>query len=267
MTSSPKGNYARVNGINLYYETYGTGSPLVLVHGSFGTTDMFAALAPELSKTHTLYLVELQAHGHTEDIDRPFSFEAFADDIAALINHLGIGPADILGYSFGGGVATQTAIRHPELIRNLIVLSFPFKSEGWYPDDLAGMRMINGEVAKTWVESPMYKAYAAAAPNPDNWPALADKLGVLTRQSFDWTESVATIKAPTLIITGDVDGIRLEHVVEMFRLLGVAKSVSFMDPMPANQLSILPGTTHLTITSRPDLLLPVIIPFLSTQSS
>ncbi|MEO5952025.1 MAG: alpha/beta hydrolase, partial [Chloroflexia bacterium] len=143
------GNYALVNGINLYYETHGTGDPLVMIHGGFGTVDMFAAITPDLAKSHQLIIVELQAHGHTEDIDRPFSFEAMSDDVAALIKHLGHEQVDILGYSLGGGVTLQTVVRHPDLIRKVVLISAPFKRHGWYPEDLAGMAMVNGEIAKT----------------------------------------------------------------------------------------------------------------------
>ena len=265
MATSTKGNYAPVNGINLYYETHGTGDPLVILHGGFGTAETFAPLAamPSLADNHQVIVVELQGHGHTADIDRPLSFEYMADDIAALIKHLGLDNAGVLGYSLGGGVAIQTAIRHPELVRKLVIISAPFKRDGWYPEDLAGMAMVNGEAAKTWLETPMYKAYADAAPNPDDWSALADKLGTLLRTDYDWTSDAAALKMPVLVIVGDGDGIRLEHAVEMLRLVDVTKSVGVFESMPASQLAVLAATTHLNMLERTELLLPTIQRFLN----
>src|SRR5438128_1076041 len=195
--TTPQSGYAPVNGLQLYYESYGTGTgePLVLLHGGFGTTSMFSAITPELTPALTdnrrVIAVELHGHGHTADIDRPLSFEAMADDIAALLQHLNIERADLLGYSLGGGVALRTALRHPELVRKLILISAPCKRQGWYQETLDGMAAVNGEMAKTWVESPMYQAYASVAPSPENWPILADKLSALLRQEYDWSEQVA----------------------------------------------------------------------------
>jgi pimeloyl-ACP methyl ester carboxylesterase len=134
----PAGNYAPVNGLNLYYEMHGSGDPFILIHGGFGITGMFDALLPTLATSRQVIPVELQGHGHTADIDRPFSYEQMADDIAALIKHLGLANADVLGYSLGGGVALQTAIRHPQVVRKLVVVSAPYKRAGWYPEVLAG---------------------------------------------------------------------------------------------------------------------------------
>jgi pimeloyl-ACP methyl ester carboxylesterase len=259
--------YAPVNGLKLYYEIHGSGpgTPLILVHGSFGTVDMFAPLLPALSETRPVIAVELQAHGHTADIDRPFSFEAMADDIAAFTSHLGLQRADLLGYSLGGGVALQTAIRHPNVVRKLVVVSAPFKRDGWYPEVAAGMAAVNGEMARTWVGSPMYQAYAAANPNPDDWPNLADKLSALLKQDYDWTTAARAMQAPTLIIVGDADGIRPSHIVEMYELRGGGKPNSGLDPIPDSQLAVLPATTHLSILMRTDLLPPIITQFLDAQ--
>jgi pimeloyl-ACP methyl ester carboxylesterase len=138
-----KGSYVSVNGLNMYYEMHGNGEPLVMLHGAFGTIDMHGALLPLLAQTRQVIAVELQAHGHSADIDRPLSYEMMADDIAALIKHLEIGQADILGYSLGGGVALQTAIRHPEVVRKLVVVSAPYKCDGWYAEVLAGQTAIS----------------------------------------------------------------------------------------------------------------------------
>ena len=256
------GGYAAVNGLNLYYEIHGTGKPLVLLHGGFGTVEMFGQLLPALAQTRQVIAVELQAHGHTADIDRPLRFEAMADDIAALINQLGLTNADLCGYSLGGGVALQTAIRHPNAVHKLVLVSAPCKRVGWYPEDLAGMAAVNAEAALGWVGSPMHEAYVRVAPRPEDWPVLAGKVGELLRQDYDWSAHVAAMKIPTLIVIGDADGVRPAHAVELLGLLGGAKAVGIMDALPASKLAVLPGTSHYTILTRTDLLLPIITPFL-----
>ncbi len=262
VTTLAHSGYAPVNGLNLYYEVHGTGQPLVLLHGGFGTVDMFSALLPGLAETRQVIGVELQGHGHTADIDRPFSFESMADDIAALIAHLGHANADVFGYSLGGGVAWQTAIRHPDRVRKLLIASAPGKSEGWYPEDRAGMSAVNGEAAKTWTGSPMYQAYASVAPKPEDWPTLADKTGQLLSKDYDWSAEVAAITAPTLIAVGDADGVRPAHAAELYVLLGGGRVDVMATEMPKSQLAVLPGTTHFNILTRDDLLLPIITAFL-----
>ncbi len=258
-----KGRYAAVNGIELYYEIHGAGEPLVLLAGGFGGVDMFAAILPALAASRQVIGVELQAHGHTPDVaDRPMRFESMADDVAALIPHLGLERADVLGYSLGGGVALQMAIRHPEVVRRLVLVSAPCRSDGWYQEDRAGMAMVNGEVAKTWVGSPMHAAYASVAPNPEDWPALAEKLGELLRRDYDWSAEVKMMQMPVLLVVGDTDGVRPAHAVEFLGLLGGAKAHGIMDPMPQSQLAILPGTSHYNIVMPGELLLPVVTPFL-----
>jgi pimeloyl-ACP methyl ester carboxylesterase len=262
------GHYAPVNGLKLYYEIHGTGRPLVLLHGGFGTiAGMFDQLLPPLAATRQVIAVELQGHGHTADIDRPLRYELLADDIAALLRHLGLAQADLCGYSLGGGVALQTAIRHPQLVGKLVLISTVGKRQGWYAEDSAAMATMTAEVGATWVGSPMHAAYAGAAPHPEDWPVLVGKMGDLLREDYDWSEAIAAIPAPTLIVAGDADGVRLTHAVEMLGLRGAAKAVSFMDPLPTSQLAILPGTTHLSILTRADLLPPIILSFLDSPSA
>lgn len=246
-----QGKYANVNGLALYYEINGTGKPLILLHGGLGATGMFAELVPLLGENRQAIAVELQAHAHTADIERPLSFEQMADDIAALIPHLGFQEADLLGYSLGGGVALQTAIRHPERVRKLVAVSAPTKSNGWYTGDLAGMRSMNAEVAKAWVGSPMHQAYASVAPRPEDWPRLVGKVGKLLSQDYDWSQAVSALKTPTLIVVGDADGVRTAHAVEFFELLGGGKAGASWDGsgMSNSRLAILAGTTHFNILS------------------
>lgn len=256
-------NYARANGLEMYYEVHGYGRPLVLLHGAFGSTGMFAEVLPALAEGRRVILADLQAHGRTADVDRPLSAYSMADDVAALIENLGLGQADVMGYSMGGGVALQTAVRHPEVVRKLVVVSFPFRREGWYPEILAGLDGIGRETAETMKQSPMYESYAAIAPRPEDWPLLWEKSGESARQDYDWTEDVATIRAPTMVVAGDADGFPPSHAAEFFGLLGGGKRDPGWDGsgMPASRLAVLPGTTHYDIAESP-LLAPAIAPFL-----
>jgi pimeloyl-ACP methyl ester carboxylesterase len=264
-TTPAQSGYAPVNGLNLYYEIHGNGQPLVLVHGGFGTVGMFAPILPILAASRQVIAVELQGHGHTADIDRPLRFEQMADDVAALIAHLGYDNADVCGYSLGGGVALQTAIRHPNVVRKLVVVSAACKRDGWYAEDLAGMAAVNGEAARQWIGSPMHQAYASVAPKPENWPTLADKTGQLLREGYDWSADFAAMTAPTLIAIGDADGVRLPHAVEMFGLRGGGTATPPMGNPPNSRLAILPGTTHFSIMSEP--LAPIITSFLDAPMS
>ncbi len=248
-----QGKYVKIKDLNMYYEIHGEGQPLILLHGGFGVIGMFEQLLPGLAKNRQVIAVELQGHGHTADIDRPLSFEQMADDVAALIKHLGLENADLFGYSLGGGVALQTTIRHPAVVRKLVVVSATCKRDGWYPEVLAGQAAMNAEAAKAWVGSPMHQAYASVAPKPDDWPALAAKLGNLLKQDYDWSAGVAAIKVPTMIVVGDADGVRTAHAVEFFELLGGGKADAGWDGsgMSNARLAILPGTTHYNICSSP----------------
>lgn len=258
-----EGNYVTVNEVNYYYEVHGTGQPLILLHGGLATIDMiFAQLIPPLAESRQVIAVELQGHGHTADIDRAFSYEQMGDDIASLISELGYEKADVMGFSLGGGVALQTAIRHPETVNKLILVSTPFQRGGWYPEVLAGMETLNAESAQMMLETPMYQFYAAVAPNPDDWSALVAKSSELLAQDYDWSDDVAAMTVPTLLIVGDADSVRLAHAIEFFGLLGGGKEDGGSMGMPTSQLAILPASNHFTILSRNDLLIPIILPFL-----
>ena len=264
--SKPKGGYAAVNGMEMYYEISGTGTPLILLHGGFGSTEMFTeVLLPALSAERQVIGVDLQGHGRTADIDRPLSWELMADDIGAFIQHLKLEQADVMGYSLGGGVALQTAIRHPELVRKVVVVSAPFKREDNHPEILASMEQLGAHTAQHMLQTPMYEHYAKIAPKPEDWSALWGKMGDLMRQDYDFTQDIAATKVPMLIVAGDSDFIAPVHVAKFFGLLGGGQRDGGWDGsgMSNSRLAILPGTTHYNIIDSP-LLAAFITPFLET---
>ncbi len=258
-----QGQSANVNGLKLYYEVHGQGQPLILLHGGLGGISMFEPILPSLAENRQVIAVELQAHGHTADIDRPFSFELLADDIAALIDQLGLRTVDVMGYSLGGGVALQTAIRHPTAIRKLTLVSTPCKRQGWYPEVLAGMAAMNATSAQAMIGSPPHQAYVSVAPRPQDWPVLVEKTGRLLGQDYDWSADVAAFKAPALLAFADADSVRPEHIVEMFQLLGGGKRDAGWDGSGVSnaRLAILPATTHYNIFFSP-MLVPIVTAFL-----
>jgi pimeloyl-ACP methyl ester carboxylesterase len=241
MNDAHKGDYAEVNGLEMYYEIHGAGEPLVLLHGAYMIIDHFGEILPALAETRQVIAVELQAHGRTADIDRPITYEQMADDVAALLEHLEIDRADVFGYSMGGGVALQVAIRHPEAMRKLVVASASHTSDGTHPELLEMMPSITPEV---FAGSPLEADYLRTAPNPDDFPTLVAKLKQLDTEPFAWPpEDIQGIAAPTLIIIGDSDAVRLEHAVDMFRLLG-GGVMGDLAGLPKSRLAVLPGTTH-----------------------
>lgn len=262
-----KGGYAAVNGLHLYYESFGEGDPIILLHGGFGVVAMFGKLIPVLAGSRQVIVVEMQGHGHTADVDRPFSYEQFADDTAALIAHLGFQQADVLGYSLGGGMALQTAIRHPNYVRKLIVVSAPCRRTGWYPDVLAGMARTTADNALEMAGgSPMHQAYVAVAPHPENFPALAQKTNDLLKKDYDWSAEVAALPMPVQIIIGDADSISPAYAAGMYHLLGGGLADTLTRPRSKSELAILPGTTHYDIVERVELLRAIVPPFLDGAS-
>jgi pimeloyl-ACP methyl ester carboxylesterase len=234
----------------MYHEIHGRGAPLVLIHGAFGNVAMLGDILPALAKHHRVIAVDLQGHGRTADVDRPIHPETMADDVAELLGDLGIARADIMGYSLGGAVAMQTAIRHPAVVRKLIVVSEPCKRSGFYPTTVATMDSMGPATTEMLKQSPLYQVYAKIAPRPDNWPVLVSKIAAWLKTDFDWCADVAGISAPTLLVFGDADVIRPDHIAEFHALLGA-------------QLAILPGLTHMSVITSPALAATV-IPFLDS---
>jgi pimeloyl-ACP methyl ester carboxylesterase len=259
------------DGLELYYERHGkAGDPLVLLHGGLMTSDLaWGAMLPTLSERYQVIMVDLEGHGHTALIDRPLRYEQMADDVSTLLDELGVEQANVLGYSLGGGVALQFAIRHPEQVRKLVLVSTPFKTEGWAPEILGAMASLNEEAAAAMEGTPFYETYAAVAPNPDDWAKLVTSVSQLLTSpetAYDWSEGVASLTMPVMLIVGDADSIVPEHLVEFYRLIG-GWVVGDLGQMPDAQLLILPGTNHLAVYLRPDLLLATVIPFLDAPMS
>jgi pimeloyl-ACP methyl ester carboxylesterase len=255
--------YVSVNGLEMYYEIHGKGQPLVLLHGAFsaiGTS--FGKLLPGLASTRRVIAFELQGHGHTADIDRPLTLEGMADDVAAALRALGIPQADVFGYSMGSDVALQLVIRHPDVVRKLVLASASYTLSGVHPGLLDGVAELKPEVM---FGSPWHEEYMHIAPRPEDFNRLFAKKSEMDRQFQDIpAETIRAIKAPTLLIIGDSDLIRPEHAVEMFRLLGGAVFGDTPAGMPNSQLAVLPGTSHVTLVDRADWLVSMIDKFLDT---
>jgi pimeloyl-ACP methyl ester carboxylesterase len=254
-------SYASVNGLEMYYEIHGSGEPLVLLHGAFsaiGTS--FGELLPSLAEGRQVIAFEMQAHGRTPDIDRPLSIEQMADDVAAALRQLGIERADIFGYSMGASVALHLAIRHPDVVRKLVLASVTYNLGGVHPGLMDGLAEMKPEMM---YGSAWHEEYTQIAPHPEDFATLFAKKTQMDRNLKDVpAEVIASIEAPTLLIIGDSDLVRLEHAVEMFRLLGGGVFGDTPAGLPNSQLAVLPGTSHVTLVSRAELLLSIIPPFL-----
>ena len=256
--------YAPVNGLEMYYEVHGEGTPLILLHGAYMTIDLMGPILPGLAKSRRVIAVEQQGHGRTADIDRPLTYEQMADDTAALARHLEIDDADVFGYSMGGGIALQLAIRHPGLVRRLVVASASFRSDAMHA---AAVEMFPSITPELFKGSPIEEAYLRTAPNPNDFPRLVEKLVRLDTTDFAWPEEqIRAIAAPTMIVLGDSDGVRLDHAIALFGLRG-GGVMGDLAGLPESQLAVLPGTSHFVppgsgLLDRAEWLLAMIPPFL-----
>ena len=256
----PTTGYAPVNGLKMYYEVHGSGDPVVLLHGSFMTiTNNWPQWIGELSKMRKVIAVEMQGHGRTADIKRDFSYENLADDVAALLDHLKIPSADLIGYSMGGGVAMQCAIRHPEKVRKVVSISARFRQDGLVKEGLDAFPKLTPEAFK---DSPIEIEYKKLSPTPDKFADLVNHIKAMASKPFDFgADKLRATKAPMFFIHGDADGVRLEHISEMFRLKG-GKVHGDMRPRSASRLAILPDTTHVTLMDRMPVIVPMVNDFL-----
>jgi len=251
-----KENFADVNGQHLFYSMHGAGKPLILLHGGIDP-DSFGSNLAKLAKGRQVIAVHLQAHGRTPDTDRPLRSESMGDDIAALIGHLNLSKADVMGYSLGASVALQTAIRHPDVIDRLVLVSVTMKQDGFYPEGVAAFKQLEASAATL---GPGVKASPLGQTYPDvDWTNLFRKVGDMTKRPFDWSADVAKLKTRTLLVFADADAIRPEHMVEFWRALGGGQRDAGIDGSlrPANELAILPNTTHYTLPVDP--LLPEVV--------
>lgn len=263
--------YAEVNGLKMYYEVHlpagqtqagGNGKPIVLLHGSFMSIPLnWSQFIPLLAKGRKVIVMELQGHGRTRDIDRKFSYGGMADDVSGLLQHLSIDSADILGYSMGGGVAFQFAIRHPEQVRRLVILSGTYAHDGWWPDVEA---VFGTFTADMFMGTPIQKQYDSLGNDPALFPEFVKKVISIDLEPYDWSEEVKNIQAPIFMAIGDADGVRYEHALELFRAKGGGK-MGDMYGMPKSRLAILPGTTHVGMIQRTDCLIPMITDFLDAD--
>ena len=240
-----------VGGAELYYEIHGDGPPLVLLHGGVDPSQTFGAPLAAMAKTHKVIAIHLRGHGFSTDSDAPWSSEAMADDVAAVLKHLGIGKARFMGYSLGAGVSLQVAIRHPELVEKLVSVSVAFRTDGNYPEVLQAFAQLPdmaAEYGKQLAASPLGELY------PDvDWEAVFRKSGEMSQPDQDWTEGIKAITAPTLLVFADADSIRPEHMVEFWKLLGGGQRDAGFDgsQRPKGQLAIIPGTTHYDLIQSP----------------
>src|SRR4051794_40461887 len=253
--ASAPGEYADVNGINLYYERRGSGQPLILLHGGLGSGEMFGPTIALLADHHEVIAPDLQGHGRTADTDRPIDHRLMADDIAALIDHLGLEKPDVVGYSLGGGVALFVATKYPDKVNKLVLISANTRRDAIPPEMLAQQEQLNASAAEFMKDTPMYQGYVRVAPRPEDFGGLLDKMGQLMPPDFDYTEEVRGLHTPTLIVAADADMAPPSHYVEVFKLLdGGLRDGGWMGedrPKGGHALAILPGLTHYSIFASP----------------
>ena len=262
-TATTEGNRVNINGMKLYYEVSGTGEPLIVLHGAYMNIPSMGEIIPLLAQTHKIYALEFQGHGRTTDIDRPITYPAMADDVAAFMDAVGLKKADVFGYSMGAVTGLQVAIRHPEKVNKLVAASVAYDVRGWQPEFIAFIPQMTVEMI---VQMPFAADYKKLAANPNGFPELARKLIALEKEPMAWEADVKALKTPVLIISGDADVATLEHSVAMFRLLGGGGMGDMGKPLPASRLAVLPATSHTAVITQVALLHGFIEPFLKGET-
>lgn len=259
----PTTGYAPVNGLKMYYEIRGQGEPVVLLHGAFmAITDDWSVWISELAKTRKVIAVDMQGHGRTADINRDMTYENLSDDVAGVLDHLKIPSADIVGYSLGGGVAMQCAIRHPEKVRKVVSISAPMRRDGWVKEANDFWPTFSWEMMKG---SPAEVGYKKLNPTPDGFPDFFNHIKATALRPYDFgADKLKATIAPMFFIHGDADGVRLDHIAEMYRLKG-GEVHGDMRPHSTSRLAILPDTTHVTLMNRMTTIVPMINDFLDAK--
>jgi pimeloyl-ACP methyl ester carboxylesterase len=268
MSKPAKSGRVQANGIDYYYEIHGSGEPILLLHGGLGSIDMFAGnVLPALAKTRQVIAVDLQGHGRTTLGDRPIDLVDIGNDLAVVLDRLGFKQVDVAGYSFGGGAGLRLAIQHPTVVRRLVVISAPYAQSGFFPEMLPQQAAVSAALADQMKETPMYKSYVAVAPNPKDFPRLLDRMGEYMRRPYDWSEEIKKLSMPVMLVYGDADMVRPEHVVQFYQLVGGGlKDAGWgREHMSPNRLAIIPNVTHYEMFLSPQLA-PTILPFLDGKS-
>ena len=265
--AADKTGYVKSNGVNYYYEVSGKGEPLLLLHGGLGSIDMFEPILPAFSAHRQVIAVDLQGHGRTALGTRKFDLADMGDDMARILDALGYKQVDAIGYSFGGGVAFRLAAQHPQRVRRLVLVSVGFSDAGFYPELREQQNAVGAALVEQMKETPMYKSYVAVAPKPEDFPRLLDAIGGFMRGHYDYSADVKKLTMPTMIVFGDSDMYRPEHVVEFYKLLGggLRDAGWGRENMSKNRLAILPDQTHYDIFFSPKLVATA-LPFLDGES-
>jgi pimeloyl-ACP methyl ester carboxylesterase len=264
------GQYAEINGLHLYYAVHGSGRPMVLLHGGLASGEMFDPIITTLSEHHRVIVPDLQGHGRTADIDRPIDMRLMADDVAALIDHLGLETPDLVGYSLGGGVAFWTAVKYPDRVGRLVMASANIRRDAIPSEMLAQQEQVNADAAAFMRDTPMSQLYERVAPRPEDFGRLLDKIGDAMRDDFDFSEELRGIQVPTMIVCADADMAPPSHYVEVFKLLdGGLRDGGWMGegrPKGGHALAVLPGLTHYDLGDSP-LFATVTLDFLDRRTA
>ena len=245
--------YAATNGVDLYYEIHGEGDPLVLIHGGLTTIGEMETWLPPLAATRQVIAVEMQGHGHTADTDRPLAFPTLGDDIVALLDHLAIPRADVVGHSFGGAVALRVAIQSPERVRRLVVISSPHARSAWYPEVREGMSQVGASLAPNMMQTPTGEL-SRQWPEPERFPRFLDRMGMLMSEDYDWSDAIAALAMPVLLVFADNDSIPQREIAEFFALLGggVKEPGWLNTQLSRSRLAVVPGYSHYNFISSPE---------------
>jgi pimeloyl-ACP methyl ester carboxylesterase len=264
---SKKSGHIAANGVSYYYEIHGKGEPLLLLHGGLMSIDMFGATIPRLAETRQVIAVDLHGHGRTALGARDISLIDQGDDMEVIIKQLGLTQVDALGYSFGAGVAFRFAVQHPSSVRRLVLVSAGFAQDGFFPEMLPMQAAVGAGMIDMMKQTPMYTTYAAVAPDPAAFPKLLDQMGALMRTPYNWRDDVKKLSMPTMLVFGDSDMFRPEHIVEFYQLLGggLRDAGWQREHMSKNRLAILPDRTHYDMFASTDVATTA-LPFLDAGS-